>query len=96
MSQTGPRTTNLKEMWRDRLKTAKLRLEFAASFRKEVEQDCRSGTVATPDGDFALRKALVAESVAREEYVTVLDMFAKLGIEGEGPDNRDPHTGAAR
>lgn len=74
----------LEERWRARLKDAKLRLDFAHQYTKEVERDFNDGTVPIPDGSYAYRKALRAESYALAEYQRVLRVYTV--VSGKIPD----------
>jgi hypothetical protein len=53
---------------RNRLRDAKLRLDFARSYLKEVQADEIQG----PDGHFAYHYAIRAETDALREYARVL------------------------
>jgi hypothetical protein len=50
----------VKEKWQQRLNDAKLRLDFARSFVKEVSNDCALGAIPAADGGLAYRQVLCA------------------------------------
>jgi hypothetical protein len=77
---------SLHDRWRNRLRDAKLQLDFAAHYAKEVEEDCIAGTVPTPDGHYAYQRALRAEGEARAEYQRVLKIVHDLVLDGKFPD----------
>jgi len=56
------------EELRNRLKDAKLRLDFARSYLQEVQEEPIGG----PDGHFAYHYAIRAETEALREYARIL------------------------
>ena len=56
---------------RNRLRDAKLRLDFARSYLKEVQAD----SIAGPDGHFAYHYAIRAETEALRSYARLLREF---------------------
>ena len=73
------------DRWRERLKNAKLQLEFAALYLKEVREVFIAGNLLAPDGDFAYQRALREEYRARAEYMRVLRIVHDLVIDGKLP-----------
>ena len=76
----------LENLWRERLNDAKLRLDFARNFVKELQRDHLAGGVPPPDGEFAFRKALTAENRALAEYNRVLHIFSDLVVRRQLPN----------
>ena len=66
----------LEKVWLDRLRDAKLRLDFTQNYFKEVQKDYSSLSAA--DGQYALQRAVRAENVALREYNHVLKIYADL------------------
>lgn len=85
---SAPKRRDLEELWRERLKDAKLRLEFAYNYVKEVQKDLEAGGVPAPDGNFAFARAIKAENFALAEYNRVLRIFGDLLVQGKIPDER--------
>ncbi len=81
----GDRTA-LEALWRQRVNDAKLRLDFASNYVKEIQRDFSSGELPAPDGHFAYQQALRAESFALGEYRRVLAIFTGLVTHGKEPD----------
>jgi hypothetical protein len=82
--------------WHQRVQDAKLFLDFAVNFRKEVEADQRSGHIPSADGHFAYQRALHAETAAHKEHMRVLRIFNDLLVNGKIPDeDRKPGTNTA-
>ena len=67
----SPDLSALEGLWRSRLNDARLRLEFARSYYKEVKEDYAAGSVTGPVERFAMDKALRAETAALAEYATI-------------------------
>jgi hypothetical protein len=95
MSDRNHNREALEQLWRNRLKDAKLRLDFARSYLKEVRRDFhdREFPVPSPDGNFAYRKALRAENAALAEYRRILAVVADLFTTGEAPAQQDSPGG---
>lgn len=83
----------LEDLWRRRLRDAKLRLDFARSFLTEVHQSFPLDDTSS-DGQFARQEALRAENVALAEYNRVLRIFTDLVIREEIPDEDQWHREA--
>ena len=86
MSNSPPDRQALQELWRKRLADAKVRLDFARHFVTEVKQDLQSPDIPTPDGSYAYRRALRAETLALREYSRVLRIYQDLAVRGVVPD----------
>ena len=80
--QTDP----LKEKWLQRLNDAKLRLEFARSFVREVTEDCASGAIVAPDSGLAYRQALSAKRAAVDEFARIAEIVKNLLVHNTIPD----------
>ena len=78
-----PADEDLVKQWRQRLDDARHRLDFAQIYVKEVQQDRQLGYVPSPDGDYAYRRAIRAESEARVEYLRILRIFTDV-LQGKG------------
>lgn len=75
----------LERLWRDRLADAKLRLDFARNFMKEVQVDFPLND-SSPDHRYAFQRALRVENAALAKYRRVLRIFSELILEGKVPD----------
>lgn len=71
-----PERQRMEEIWLERLRDAKLRLDFARNYFKEVQGDF--SLLPPSDGQYALKRALRAENVALAEYHRVLRIYADL------------------
>lgn len=71
--------------WRKRVADAKLRLEHARNFVKEVQQDLRSQQIPSSDGYFALRRALRVEELALKSFARILTKYNNLLLYGKIP-----------
>src|SRR5262245_22370967 len=76
----------LREKWRQRLTDAKLRLDFARSFVKEVTDDRASDVISAADSGLAYRQALCAEREALVEFGRIAEILKNLTIYGTVPD----------
>jgi hypothetical protein len=76
----------LENLWASRLQDARLRLEFAANYLKEVQGDIEADSVSVADGNFAFEKAVRAENSALAEYNRVLRIYTDLTVSGIIPD----------
>jgi hypothetical protein len=86
MSKNEADRNALEEVWRQRLNTARLRLEFARNYVAELQQDLRAEALPPPDGAFAYQQALRSESNALSEFRRVLQVFTELTVDGKIPD----------
>jgi hypothetical protein len=86
----------LEALWRSRVTDAKLRVDFAHLYLKEVQGDIAADAVPMADGNFAFQKALLAENFALAEYNRVLRIYTDLIAHGIIPDEDDwlKHKGA--
>ena len=75
----------LERLWRSRLAEAKLRLDFARNYVNEVRQDFPIDDTS-PDGHYALQRALRAENVALVEFHRILRVYTGLVMDGKMPD----------
>ncbi len=82
---------DLDMLWR-RLEDAKLRLDLAHNYVREITADLKQGTVPSPDGEFAYRRALQAEAFAVENYLKILDRYKALLLGGVVPDGGEPDS----
>ena len=92
----------LEDLWRERLHDARLRLDFARNYTKEVQRDVVDGAVQSADGAFANQRALRAENVALDRYRRTLQIYSDLVLHGEIPDESEwsqakpPQSGGKR
>ena len=77
------------DLWLKRLTDAKLRLDAARDYVKQVQRDLSANEIPAPDGEFAYRKALRAENSALAECKRVLRIFTNLTENGKIPDEND-------
>lgn len=75
----------LEELWRQRVKDAKLRVDFARIYREEIARDFPAKE-RNADGHFAHQRALTAENLALEEYDRILRIYTNLIVNGILPD----------
>lgn len=79
----------LEALWRNRLKDARLRLDFARNYVTEIQRDFSSNELPSPDGHYALGKALRGETAALREYHRILRIFADIVTKGNIPKEKD-------
>jgi hypothetical protein len=89
MSGLIPNRQALHDLWHERLKDAKLRLDFARNYAREVHRDFPPGATLSPDGAFAQRKAIRAETFAFAHYRRVLEIYTDLTVKGRIPDESE-------
>jgi hypothetical protein len=77
------------ELWRQRLRDAKLRVDFAHSFVLEVRRDFPSVNTKTSDGTYAWQRALRMEIEALADYRHVMGIYRKLILEGKAPEESE-------
>ena len=77
----------LEKLWHRRVQEAKLRLDFARNYAREVQQDLQAGVIHPADGEFARRRALEGESAALANYQKVLRIYDDLLVHGKIPDD---------
>jgi len=80
----GATRQELESLWRNRVRDARIRLDFSRSYLDEVRQDRRSEA----DGDYAYRRALRADRDALAEFRRVLRIFTELVVHGEVPNEK--------
>jgi DNA-binding NarL/FixJ family response regulator len=80
----------LQEQLRIRLRHASERYDDCSQRFSKVLEERNAGFFVAPDGSEAVRQARLQESVARDEYMTVLRIFTDLVLKGKLPD--EPHT----
>lgn len=68
---------------------AKLRLDFAVNYLKEVEEDGRSQLMPASESDLALQLAIKAEREARVVYLKTLKVYEDLLIGGKLPNEKE-------
>lgn len=76
MQAPSPERQRIEELWLERLRDAKLRVDFARNYAKEVHRDYPS--LPATDGQYALQRALRAENIALQEYNRVLRIYTDL------------------
>ena|SRR5579859_5666214 len=79
----------LQNLWASRLRDARLRVEFAANYLKEVQGDIETDAVSMADGNFAFERAVCAENSALAEYNRVLRIYTDLRVNGIIPDESE-------
>lgn len=80
----------MENLWRSRLRDAKLRYEFAKNYVNEIRQERKDdGGIPSPDGSLAYLQALATESLAWVQYQHVLGIFTALTLDGKIPDEND-------
>ena len=79
----------LEALWRSRLCDARLRLDFARNYFKEIQRDFTDGGISAPLERYALDKALRAERAALREYGRILTILNDLTIHGKIPKEDD-------
>ena len=67
MSDSLPRKSALEGLWYRRLNDAKLRVEFAKQYRREIEGDFTTGGIPPSDDHLPYQRALRAEYIALAE-----------------------------
>jgi len=77
------RRSDLEDLWRSRLTSARRRYETAREACKEAL--AAEGDNQSPDGSFAYRQALRAENAPNAEYNRVLTIFCDLRLSGIMP-----------
>jgi hypothetical protein len=80
------------EIWRERLHQAEIRYHLTSSRTRQMQAEHSNGSMPSPDGDLALRKALRSENAARAEYMRVLRVFTQLILYGERPEEKTSET----
>ncbi len=68
----------LEDEWRRRVTEANLQLHQARQHVRDTQRERHAGGLPLPDGDYAFRQALRAESLALEHYRNVLRTYTDL------------------
>ncbi len=92
MSDPRPAQSDLDELWR-RLKDAKLRLDLAHNYVREITEDLKDGAVPEPDGYLAYRHVLRAEDLAAQNYLSILNRYQAVVLGGQARDGADRDSG---
>ena len=95
MAEAPLNRQQLEDLWRQRVQDARLRLQFARTYVKEVQRDLEQGAVASADGHFAFQRAIRAEYIALSEYNRVLRVYTDLLVAGKIPDEEPGAAGDA-
>jgi hypothetical protein len=80
----------LENLWRKRVEDAKIQLDFASKYVKEVQRDLKAGTIPSPDGHYAYQHGLRVETLALKHYRRVLNTLNELVLHGKIPDEQEP------
>jgi len=86
VSSPTPGRKAFEEVWRLRLRDAKLRLDFARHHLKELLHDFRLNEISTREGNFAYQKAVRDEKLAQRESDRVRRLCRHLIINGVIPN----------
>jgi hypothetical protein len=89
MGETQPTRQELENLWKTRVGDAKVRLDLASQYVKEVQRDLKAGAIPSADGRYAHHRALQAETLAIKHYRRVLNNFTALMLNGKIPDEQD-------
>ena len=79
-------TLELRDKWRRRFKEAKLRLDFARAFVKDLSEGCQLGVIPASDAVSTYRRALGREREALVEFDRIAEILEDLIICGTIPD----------
>ena len=88
MGDSGSGRKDIEARWKQRMENAKLRLDFAINYLKEIEDDRRAGRALATDLDFH-RLAVRAETQAREEYERISRIYEDLVCQGKIPEDEE-------
>ena len=80
----------VEEAWRERLLAAQERYRSASEAYRRIQIEFQARSMSSADSNYALQQALRAENEARAAYVRVLNTFARLILQGEPPDEKEP------
>lgn len=92
MSDPRPAQSDLDMLWR-RLEDARLRLDLAHNYVREITDDLKDGAVPEPDGNLAYRHALRAEDLAAQNYLSILNRYKAIVLAGQAQDGEDRDSG---
>ena len=87
MSEIQPSHQELENQLREQVADAKVRLELARNYLKEVQRALEAGTIPPPNGQYAYQDALRAETLALKHYQRVLKTLSIL-IYADWQDSR--------
>lgn len=91
VSGVTPEGKTLEELWFKRVTEAKLTNRLAAARVKEIQREV-SG-MSSPDGHYAQKQALHAETESLAEYHRVLRIYSDLTLHGKLPEEGDWPSG---
>ncbi len=77
-----PDRVELLDYWRQRLRDAKMRYDFARNYSREVAEDYRSRLISETVEMYACRKAIGAEMFALAAYARTLRIVSDLALKG--------------
>lgn len=83
----------IEDLWRNRLRDAKLRVDFARNYLMEVHRDFPLSDTSS-DCQYAHQRAHRAEKLALAEYMRVLALYADLVMRGKVRDEDEWHKSA--
>jgi hypothetical protein len=89
MNGPSPDRKALEELWRQRVADAKLRVDFARSYVREVVSDFPPREISNADGLFAYQRAVQAENSALRDYARVSRIYQDLTVKGVIPDEAE-------
>ena len=72
------------------------RLNTATSRVQEAMEDYSSGDIPSPDGGYALRRALITETEARRLYMELVRTLHKMIVHGNIPGEEVKNSGSER
>jgi len=76
----------VEDLWHQRLRGVKLRLEAAQQDLHEFLRENPFRELSSPDGHYAYRQAIRAERLALQEYARVRRIYDDLMVRGIIPD----------
>jgi hypothetical protein len=88
MSDIQPTRQGLENLWQKRVADAKVRLDLASNYLREVQRILKSRIIPSTDGHYAYHHAQRAEILALTHYQSVLNTLSTLVLTGKTP--RDP------
>ena len=86
MGEQKQSRAELEQLWRTRLSESRSSYDLSVAQCRKVMAEQRGLGMPAPDGSFAVRQALTHESAARNEYMTILQIFTDLVVRGKIPD----------
>jgi hypothetical protein len=87
----GPKPTfhdsqRIADLWRGRLLEARKKYDLSVTEVKTAGTDFTAGTLPAPDGSQHMVNSLRAETIARKEYLRILQIFTDLVVSGKSPE----------